>query len=160
MHPEISQDNIVQHGEAARPDLHSPGEQYIEPVDPTTGRANATLVMLARNSDRDGAVSSIRSLEERFNGKLKSPYPWVFLNEVPFDEDFKQGVREVASGEVFFGLIKSEEWFQPAWINESKVEEGKQWLKGLPEPWPIPYAESTPYRNMCRYNSGVCSSSL
>jgi len=51
-------------------------------------RANATFVMLARNSDVDGAVHAVRSLEDRFNRKHN--YPWVFLNEEPFSDDFKR----------------------------------------------------------------------
>jgi alpha 1,2-mannosyltransferase len=51
-------------------------------------RANATLLMLARNSDLDGAMQSVRELEDRFNHKYN--YPWVFLNEEPFSNDFKQ----------------------------------------------------------------------
>jgi len=51
-------------------------------------RANATLIMLARNSDVDGAVQSVRSMEDRFNHKYH--YPWVFLNEQPFSDEFKR----------------------------------------------------------------------
>ena len=50
-------------------------------------RANATLLMLARNSDVDSAVRAVRELEDRFNHKYH--YPWVFLNEQPFSDDFK-----------------------------------------------------------------------
>jgi len=50
-------------------------------------RANATFVMLARNSDVDDAVYSVRSLEDRFNREHN--YPWVFLNEEPFSDEFK-----------------------------------------------------------------------
>ena len=53
-----------------------------------TRRANATLLMLARNSDADGAVRSVRELEDRFNHKYN--YPWTFLNEEPFTDDFKK----------------------------------------------------------------------
>jgi alpha 1,2-mannosyltransferase len=49
-------------------------------------RANATLLMLARNSDVDGAVRSVREVEDRFNRKYS--YPWVFLNEQPFSDEF------------------------------------------------------------------------
>nr|VWO94812.1 Glycolipid 2-alpha-mannosyltransferase [Ganoderma boninense] len=52
-----------------------------------TRRANATLLMLARNSDVKDAVRSVRRLEDRFNKKFG--YPWVFLNEEPFSEEFK-----------------------------------------------------------------------
>lgn len=51
-------------------------------------KANATFVILARNSDIDGTVKSIRDIEDRFNHKYQ--YPYVFLNEVEFSEDFKR----------------------------------------------------------------------
>jgi alpha 1,2-mannosyltransferase len=54
------------------------------------GTANAVMLMLARNSELEGAVSSVRQLEEKFNRRYH--YPWVFLNEEPFSEEFKQGV--------------------------------------------------------------------
>lgn len=44
--------------------------------------------MLARNSDVDNAVKSVREVEDRFNRKYG--YPWVFLNEEPFSGDFKR----------------------------------------------------------------------
>ena len=53
-----------------------------------TRRANAVLLMLARNSELDGALSSVQQLEDRFNKRFG--YPWVFLNEVPFTDEFKE----------------------------------------------------------------------
>lgn len=53
-------------------------------------RANATLVMLARNTDLNGVISSVEQLEARFNRKFN--YPWVFLNDEPFSTDFKRYV--------------------------------------------------------------------
>jgi hypothetical protein len=71
-----------------------PEAYYIkDPVDPwlhAQPRANAVLVMLARNSDVQGAVDSVRRLEDRFNRRRR--YPWVFLNEVEFDDNFKRCV--------------------------------------------------------------------
>ena len=52
------------------------------------GTANAVMLMLARNSELEGAVSSVRQLEEKFNRRYH--YPWVFLNEEPFTDEFKQ----------------------------------------------------------------------
>ena len=52
------------------------------------GAANAVMLMLARNSELEGAVSSVRQLEENFNRRYH--YPWVFLNDEPFSEEFKQ----------------------------------------------------------------------
>jgi alpha 1,2-mannosyltransferase len=51
-------------------------------------RANATLVMLARNSDLNGVISSVEQMEAKFNRNFK--YPWVFLNDEPFSVDFKR----------------------------------------------------------------------
>jgi alpha 1,2-mannosyltransferase len=48
--------------------------------------------MLARNTDVEGAVRSIREMEERFNRRYN--YPYVFLNEEPFTEDFKKYVQQ------------------------------------------------------------------
>lgn len=59
------------------------------PHDPSSPRrANATLVMLARNSDLDGVISSVEQLESKFNHKFN--YPWVFLNDEPFSFEFKR----------------------------------------------------------------------
>lgn len=52
------------------------------------GAASAVLLMLARNVEMEGAVASVKNLEERFNQKYR--YPWVLLNEEPFTEEFKQ----------------------------------------------------------------------
>lgn len=52
------------------------------------GTANAVMLMLARNNELQGAVSSVKQLEEKFNQKYH--YPWVLLNEEPFTEEFKQ----------------------------------------------------------------------
>jgi hypothetical protein len=50
-------------------------------------RANASFVMLVRNSELEGAIDSISELEYRFNSRYE--YPYVFLNDVPFTEEFK-----------------------------------------------------------------------
>lgn len=79
--------------------------------------------MLARNADTDSAVRSVRELEDKFNSKYK--YPWVFLNEEPFSDDFKNRVANVASGPVEFGVIPREHWYQPEWIDEEKAKAGR-----------------------------------
>lgn len=124
------------------------------PADPSTNRANATLLMLARNSDIEGVEHSMRSLESKFNKNYN--YSWVFLNEVPFTEEFKSRVTNLTRGNLQFGLVPPENWFQPDWINEAKKEKGMEELQNIKGTYPIPYATSTPYRNMCRFNSGVC----
>ena len=51
-------------------------------------RANAAIVLLARNSDLKGMIVSMKQMEDRFNKKYKNPY--IFLNEEPFEDKFKQ----------------------------------------------------------------------
>lgn len=56
--------------------------------DSLSRRANATLLILARNSDLDGVIQSIEQVELKFNRKFR--YPWVLLNEVEFSAEFKR----------------------------------------------------------------------
>jgi len=121
---------------------------------PLRHRANATFVMLARNSDVEGAAQAVRGMEDRFNRNYN--YPWVFLNEQPFTNDFKRRVSFLASGDVHFGLIPEEHWYQPSWINETKAKEERDKM----EEENIIYGGSVSYRNMCRFNSGVRSTLL
>ena len=75
----------------------SPEDEESKPVtvtpvttSPGPRKANATILMLARNKDVHDAVQSAKRLQDRFNHK--HGYPWVFLNEEPFSEDFKKYV--------------------------------------------------------------------
>ncbi|KAJ3781406.1 glycosyltransferase family 15 protein [Lentinula aff. detonsa] len=114
----------------------------------TIRRENATLVILARNSDLKGVISSMRNLESRFNHRYQ--YPWVFLNDEEFTNEFKGLVLLETNAPVHFGLIPKEQWVQPAWIDEGKAEESRHRLKEQN----IIYGDSSSYRNMCRFNSG------
>lgn len=59
-----------------------------EPVGPP--RVNATFVILVRNNELKDIVDSIKQMEDRFNRQYH--YPYVFLNDVPFNEEFKRHV--------------------------------------------------------------------
>lgn len=52
------------------------------------GKENATFIFLARNSDLDGVLKSMRSVEKHFNERFG--YPWIFLNEEEFTDEFKE----------------------------------------------------------------------
>ena len=54
----------------------------------STRKANATIVMLARNSDLKGIMKSMKQMEDRFNKQFQ--YPYTFLNEEPFSGQFKE----------------------------------------------------------------------
>ncbi|KAJ7211167.1 glycosyltransferase family 15 protein [Mycena pura] len=115
---------------------------------PCAGRAlaNATLLMLARNSDLEGAMSSVSQLEEKFNKHCN--YPWVFLNEEPFTDAFKWAMGNVTKASVSFGQVPREHWFQPDWVDEDLARAGRDKMVEQG----IIYAGSVPYRNI--FNSG------
>ena len=46
------------------------------------------LICTARNSDINGIMFSMKQMEDRFNKKFQ--YDYVFLNEQPFDQSFKE----------------------------------------------------------------------
>ncbi|KAJ3506526.1 hypothetical protein NLJ89_g6816 [Agrocybe chaxingu] len=111
-------------------------------------RENATFVILCRNNQLWDALRSVKEIEDRFNNRYH--YPYVFLNEVPFTEEFKYSLKHIASSEVEFGLIPHDHWFQPAWIDEDRATKARQKMQDDN----IIYGGSLSYRNMCRFNSG------
>lgn len=115
---------------------------------PIGRKANAAIVMLARNSDLNGVVSSMKQMEDRFNKKFQ--YPYVFLNEKPFEDTFKARVTELTDATVQFGLIPNDHWVQPPHIDEAKASQSRE--KMVKDN--VIYGGSVPYRNMCRFNSG------
>jgi mannosyltransferase len=76
------------------------GNNYA-PDNPNSDRINATLLALVRNSELKDMLMSIRDLERTFNRKFN--YPWLFLNDEPFTEEFKEGIRAATKAEVKFG---------------------------------------------------------
>ncbi|KAI0763668.1 glycosyltransferase family 15 protein [Irpex lacteus] len=117
-------------------------------ISPVQRKANATFVLLARNSDLNGILVSMKQNEDRFNKKFQ--YPYVFLNEQPFSEEFKERVKGITDAPVTFGLIDHDHWYQPDWIDEEKATAARKDM----EKNQVIYGGSVPYRNMCRFNSG------
>ncbi|ESW97840.1 hypothetical protein KL918_003223 [Ogataea parapolymorpha] len=113
-----------------------------------TKHENATILSLCRNEDLNGIITSIQNLEDRFNRNHK--YDWVFLNNVPFSEEFKTKVSSMVSGEAKFGLIPEEHWSYPSFIDQEKAKQERERLASMG----IIYADSESYRHMCRFNSG------
>ncbi|TFL07638.1 glycosyltransferase family 15 protein [Pterulicium gracile] len=127
------------------------GEEYHhgpETHEPIDRKANATFVFLARNTDINGVVVSMKQMEDRFNKRFQ--YPYVFLNEQPFTAEFKKRVTELTDAPIKFGLIPHDHWYQPKSIDEAKAKESRdKMVKNN-----VIYGGSVPYRNMCRFNSG------
>ncbi|KDE03062.1 hypothetical protein MVLG_06423 [Microbotryum lychnidis-dioicae p1A1 Lamole] len=111
----------------------------------------AAFVVLARNKDLYELLESVREMEDRFNHKYG--YPWIFLNNEPFTEEFKERTSQFTSGECSYGLIDPSEWptgnSMPENINVTLATER---ISAMGQK-PIPYGGSITYRKMCRYQS-------
>lgn len=111
-------------------------------------RPKACFVSLVRNEELDELLSSIGYVERKFNHQFH--YPWVFMNEVEFTEDFKEKVTKAISGEPEFVLIPKEYWSYPEYIDlEKAAKEREEMVKDN-----VIYGFSEPYRHMCRFQSG------
>lgn len=109
---------------------------------------NATFVTLARNSDLWEIVKSIRHVEDRFNRRFN--YDWVFLNDQPFDDEFKKVTSALISGKTHYGEIPEEHWSFPEFIDQDKAAKVRDDMRERK----IIYGDSISYRHMCRYESG------
>jgi len=49
--------------------------------------------MLTNSWEMDGALRVVSEVEERFNRKFN--YPWIFLNDEPFSDEFERYVARV-----------------------------------------------------------------
>ena len=75
--------------EPVLPIKNSPYNKHLErPNGDTSLLANATFVVLCRNSDLGDILWSVQQMEDRFNKRFG--YPWVFLNDESFTEEFQE----------------------------------------------------------------------
>ena len=111
-------------------------------------RANAALVVLARNKEIEGVIESMNSLERHFNRWFH--YPYVFLNDEPFNSTFKAAIRNATDSEVKFGTIDAKTWNFPEWADKEEVAEAiaQQGDRA------IMYGGMSSYHRMCRFYSG------
>ncbi|KAI9472007.1 MAG: nucleotide-diphospho-sugar transferase [Benjaminiella poitrasii] len=131
--------------------INSPNNIYQQKVDlpqatNTTERQAAAFIVLVRNSELPGMLQSMQDIESRFNRKFN--YPWVFLNEEPFSEEFQNLTTSVASSKTYYGLVNESMWGYPDWIDKQKAAERREAMRALP------YGLSESYRHMCRFQSG------
>jgi mannosyltransferase len=88
-------------GEPPEPLRRVVGNNYA-PDNPNSDRINATLLSLVRNNELKDMLQSVKDLERTWNRKFN--YPWLFLNDEPFTEEFKKGIRAATKAEVRFGM--------------------------------------------------------
>ena len=83
--------------------------------------------------------------------RLPRSYPYVFLNDKPFDERFIKMTSGITSGKTSYGLVPAEHWGKhPSWIDEDKAKLAREDMAKNN----VIYGDSVPYREMCRYQSG------
>jgi mannosyltransferase len=111
-------------------------------------RANAALVVLARNQELEGVVQSIKSMERHFNRWFH--YPYVFLNDGDFNTTFKETILNHTSAPVEFGKIDPTMWGYPSWVNIDTAREGIRKQGDAA----IMYGGMESYHHMCRFYSG------
>lgn len=111
-------------------------------------RANATLLALSRNSDIDGLIASVRSMEDHFNKWFH--YPWTFLNDKPFSEEFMNRIRQETESVCEFGVIPADHWEFPQNINDHWINDALQFQADRN----VTYGDQKSYHQMCRFFSG------
>ncbi|KAF2643982.1 glycosyl transferase [Massarina eburnea CBS 473.64] len=111
-------------------------------------RANAAFVVLARNSELDGVLQSIKSIERHFNRWFH--YPYVFLNDGDFNKTFIETVENHTSAKVEWGKITPDMWGFPDWVDPAVAQEGIRKQGDAA----IMYGGMESYHHMCRFYSG------
>lgn len=100
-----------------------------------------------RNSELKSALESMKQIEDRFNHRYH--YPWVFLNDVPFNDVFIKETTKRASGKTQYGIIPKHQWSIPDEIDTEKMQAAMDdMVKNR-----VIYGGSLSYRHMCRYIS-------
>jgi hypothetical protein len=65
------------------------------------------------------SVQVMDSFETRFNRQYQ--YPYLFINDEPFTDEFQATVRRSTRAKVTFDLVPPELWETPKWINRTLV---------------------------------------
>jgi alpha 1,2-mannosyltransferase len=137
-----------------RMDTHGVGNEHMDDF-PTysdgtknTTRIKACFVVLVRNGDIHDLRWTMRQLEDRFNRKYN--YPYVFLNDVDFTDEFKELSQSMTKAETHYGLIPKEHWSVPDNIDEARAAKTREEMGNAG----VLYGNSLPYRHMCRFESG------
>ncbi|KAJ2333689.1 hypothetical protein GGI00_002209, partial [Coemansia sp. RSA 2681] len=83
-------------------------------------RLRAAMVALVRNSELDEIRSTIRQVEDRFNREFG--YPYIFLNDEDFTDEFKDMVQAETNAKIHFGKLSEEHWGLSPYVTEEKVK--------------------------------------
>lgn len=116
---------------------------------PPTKRAKAAMVILVRNKEQEAIAETIVNFQDKFNKNFD--YPYVFLNEEPFTEEFKGAMRRAAPGATMkFGLVPESQWSYPSWVDQQKAAQSRKSMDDSG----VLFGGLESYHHMCRYQSG------
>ena len=137
-------------------ELDSPVRARLPPIcappdpNPAGKRENATILILAQNNRAKALAETLDNFEAKFNAAYR--YPYTILSDVPFSEPFRQAVAGTLTDGalVEYGLIPTEHWDIPEWLDQDNVRKG--FVKLAKEG--VMHGGKESYHNMCRYFSG------
>jgi alpha 1,2-mannosyltransferase len=104
----------------------------------------ACFVVLVRNNELQGIKNTVIQIEARFNKRFH--YPYVFLNDDYFTDEFVQEISSLTTAQVNFGKVDQQMWGYPSYINQTYAASQRADLAAQG----VPYADSESYRHMCR----------
>lgn len=76
-------------------------ENDYSPDSANSARTNAALITLVRNEELNDLLKTMHDLERTWNSKFN--YPYIFFNDVPFSEEFKQKTQAATKAAVQYG---------------------------------------------------------
>ena len=104
---------------------------------------------LLSSREQEAIAKTIVNFEDKFNRNFN--YPYVFLNEVPFTDEFRSAIQQAApTAKIQFGLIPEAHWSYPSWVDPALAAESRQQM----DRQGVLYAGLESYHHMCRYQSG------
>lgn len=80
-------------------------EHDYSPDSEQSARTNAALITLVRNEELGQLLSTMTDLERTWNSKFN--YPYIFFNDVPFTEEFKQKTQAMTKAKCQYGTHSS-----------------------------------------------------
>ena len=110
-------------------------------------RANAVLYVLIRNNELATWLDTMYLFELNFN--VGRNYPYLFVNDEPFNVTFKARVRSLTNATCKFVQVPTEYWTVPEWIDRQRMNASMRgWLSKVFR------GTMMSYHHMCRFYSG------
>lgn len=114
------------------------------------GKPRAAILVLARNSEAAALNSSMAELEARYNSLPGRGYPWLFLNDEPFTQAFRDATSRLTAAPCFYAQIPAEHWGYPPGVSPEAAAAARADMEARN----VLYGGLESYHFMIRYFSG------